>query len=66
MESAAERMQVLVDKYGVDRSLLASWFGSHPNTQNRVLQLKDMAEDLPAGRTPSEKEPMPAKIGGER
>jgi predicted Zn-dependent protease len=57
VESAAEMMQLLLDRYGEDKSALASWFGSHPNTKNRVLRLKDMGEELREGHTPGEKDP---------
>jgi predicted Zn-dependent protease len=56
VESAAEMMQVLLDRYGSDRSLLASWFGSHPNTGNRVQRLKQMGEEIKKGGLPEETE----------
>jgi len=57
VDSAAEMMQVLLDRYGVDKSVGAAWFGSHPNTKNRVLRLQGMANDIKSGRLPAEKEP---------
>jgi len=57
VDSAAEMMQVLLDRYGVDKSAEAAWFGSHPNTKNRVLRLQDMANDIKSGRLPAEHEP---------
>jgi predicted Zn-dependent protease len=54
VDSGAEMMQVLLDRYGADKSLMASWFGSHPNTGNRVARLKAMAAEIRAGRTPGD------------
>lgn len=56
LESAPEMMQVLLDRYGTDKSLLAAWFGSHPNTENRVKRLKQMGEEIKAGKLPLEAE----------
>ncbi len=53
VESAADMMGVLQDKYGSDKSKMASWFGSHPNTGNRVARLKQMAAEIRQGEAPS-------------
>ncbi|MBW3623412.1 MAG: M48 family metallopeptidase [Armatimonadetes bacterium] len=54
VESAPEMMQVLLDRYGSDKSLLASWFGSHPNTENRVKRLRQMGGEIKAGKIPGD------------
>jgi Zn-dependent protease with chaperone function len=52
VDSGPEMMQVLLDRYGSDKSLMSSWFGSHPNTGNRVARLKTMSAEIKAGETP--------------
>ena len=56
VESAPEMMQVLLDRYGADKSLMASWFGSHPNTGTRVKRLQQMGAEIKAGRIPGDEE----------
>jgi predicted Zn-dependent protease len=48
-KSAIEMMQVLLDKYGRDKSTLAAWFGSHPDTKNRIDRLRELSRELESG-----------------